>query len=92
MSRNVLIGLAVAVVVIVGVLFATGFWSTNVKDSGKLPEVNISTEPGRAPDVDLDSKKLEIGTEERTVEVPKVETEEKVIDVPVVGVSDGKKD
>ena len=42
--------------------------------------------------MDLDSKKLEIGTEERTVEVPKVETEEKVIDVPVVGVSDGKKD
>lgn len=92
MSRNVLIGLAVAVVVIVGVLFATGFWSANVKDGGELPEVNISTEPGRAPDVDLDSKKVEFGTEERTVEVPKVETEEKVIDVPVIGVSEGTKD
>ncbi len=92
MSRNVLIGLVAAVVIIVGVLFATGFWSADVKDAGKLPEVDISTEPGRAPDVDLDSKKVEIGTEERTVEVPKVETEEKVIDVPVVGVSDGTKD
>jgi len=92
MSRNVLIGLVAAVVIIVGVLFATGFWSADVKDAGELPEVNISTEPGRAPDVDLDSKKLEVGTEERTVEVPKVETEEKVIDVPVVGVSDGTKD
>ncbi|RDJ94282.1 hypothetical protein B4Q13_15595, partial [Lacticaseibacillus rhamnosus] len=49
MTRNVLIGLAVAVVGIVGVLFATGFWSANVKDAGKLPEVNISAEPGRAP-------------------------------------------
>lgn len=92
MSRNVLIGLAAAVVVIVGVLFATGFWSADVKDPGALPEVNISAEPGRTPDVDVDSKKVVIGTEERTVEVPKVETEEKQIDVPVVGVTEGKKD
>ncbi|MEN3974997.1 hypothetical protein [Emcibacter sp. SYSU 3D8] len=92
MSRNVVIGLAVAVVVIVGVLFASGFWSANVTDPGEMPEVNISAEPGRAPDVDLDSKKVVIGTEERTVEVPKVETEEKEIDVPVIGVTDGDKD
>jgi hypothetical protein len=88
MSRNVWIGLAVAVVVIVGALFATGFWSADVHDPGKLPEVNISAEPGRAPDVDLHSKKVVVGTEERTIDVPKVETEKKTVDVPVVGVKD----
>lgn len=92
MSRNVLIGLAAAVVVVVGVLFATGFWSADVKDAGELPEVNISAEPGRAPDVDMDSKSVVMGTEERTVEVPKVETETKEIDVPVIGVTEGKQD
>jgi hypothetical protein len=92
MSRNVWIGLAVAVVVIVGVLFATGFWSADVKDPGKMPDVEISAEPGRAPDVDVDSKKVVVGTEEREIDVPKVETEKKEVDVPVVGVTEGKKD
>lgn len=92
MSRNVLIGLAVAAVVVVGVLFATGFWSADVNDPGKLPDVDISAEPGRAPDVDLDSKEVVVGTEKREVEVPKVETETKEIDVPVVGVTEGKQD
>ena len=69
MSRNVLIGLAGAVVVGVGGLFATGFWSADVNDPGKMPDVDISAEPGRAPDVDLDSKEVVVGTEKREVEV-----------------------
>ena len=55
-------------------------------------DVNISAEPGRAPDVDMDSKSVVMGTEKRTVDVPTVETEEKEIDVPVIGVTEGKQD
>ena len=88
MSRNVVIGVAVAAVVVVGVLFATGFWSANVTKEGALPEVSVTTKPGTMPEVDLDSKEVVVGTEKKTVDVPKVTTEEETIDVPVVGIKD----
>lgn len=74
-----------ALVVIAGILFATGFWSADVKE-GALPEVSVKG--GELPDVDLQSKEIVVGTKQTTVEVPKVETEKKEIDVPVVGVKD----
>lgn len=83
-------GIVVAAVIIVAVLFLTGFWSAKVTQSGELPKVSVSG--GQAPKVDLDSKKVVVGTETKTVKVPKVETEEKKISVPVVGTTDGKKD
>ena len=84
MSRPVLIILAAAVLVII-VLFATGFWSADVKE-GALPEVKV--EGGALPGVDVDSKEVVVGTTETQVEVPKIETEKETIDVPVVGVKD----
>jgi hypothetical protein len=88
MSRTVL-GILVVVVLIVIVLFATGFWKANVKE-GQMPKV--VAEGGKMPSVDVDSKKLVVGTTQANVEVPTVDTETKKIDVPVVGVTDGKKD
>lgn len=84
MSRPVLIILAVAVLVII-VLFATGFWSADVKE-GALPSVNV--EGGEMPAVDLDSKEVVVGTTDTTIEVPKIETEKETVSVPVVGVKD----
>ncbi len=84
MSRPILILLAVVVLVVI-VLFATGFWSADVKE-GDLPEVKV--EGGELPAVDVDSKEVVVGTTETTVEVPKIETEKETIDVPVVGVKD----
>jgi len=81
----IILGVIVAAAVIIGLLFATGFWSANVKE-GSLPEVSVKG--GDMPAVDVDSKKVVVGTKETTVDVPKVETEEKKIDVPVVGVKD----
>lgn len=87
------IGILVALVaLVVVVLFATGFWSANVTKEGELPEVKVSADGGALPQVDVDSKKVVVGTKETSVEVPKVTTEEEKIDVPVVGVSDGEKD
>ena len=82
------IGLVVlAIVVLVGILFATGFWSADVKE-GALPTVDVSAKGGEMPAVDVDSKELVVGTTEATVDVPKVETEKKKVDVPVVGVKE----
>ena len=80
--------IVVAALVIVGLLFATGFWSANVKE-GALPEVSVKG--GELPNVDVDSKEVVVGTSKAKVEVPKVETETKTIDVPVVGVEDDNK-
>jgi pseudouridine-5'-phosphate glycosidase len=80
--------IVVAALVIVGLLFATGFWSANVKE-GALPEVSVKG--GELPNVDVDSKEVVVGTSKAKVEVPKVETETKTIDVPVVGVKDDNK-
>ena len=76
----------VVLAIIVGLLFATGFWSADVTKSGALPEVAV--EGGALPKVDMDSKEVVVGTSKTQVEVPKVETETKTVDVPTVGVKD----
>lgn len=88
-GRTIVIVL-VAIAVIVGLLFASGFWSADVKKSGALPEVSVKG--GELPSVDLDSKEVVVGTKKTDIQVPKVTTETETIDVPVVGVKDdGKK-
>ncbi len=74
----------VVIAAIVGVLFATGFWSADVKNDGALPQVSVKG--GELPNVDLNSKEVVVGTKKTEVEVPKVETETETVDVPTVGV------
>ncbi|MES3099279.1 hypothetical protein [Sphingomonas faeni] len=74
------------IVVMVGLLFATGFWSANVTKSGALPEVSVKG--GALPKVDMDSKEVVVGTSKTKVEVPKVKTETETVDVPTIGVKD----
>jgi preprotein translocase subunit SecF len=78
-----------AIVIVVGILFATGFWSADVK-GGSLPKVNVSAKGGDMPDVDVHSKEVVVGTTKQSVTVPKVETKKTTIDVPTVGVKDDK--
>jgi hypothetical protein len=85
--RRTVLGLLVVIVLIAIVLFATGFWSADVKE-GALPDVDVSAEGGKMPGVDVDSKELVVGTTETEIEVPKVTTETEKVDVPVVGVKD----
>lgn len=59
------------VAVIAVLLFATGFWSADVKE-GALPDVDVSAKGGAMPDVDLDSKEVVVGTKKTEVEVPVV--------------------
>jgi hypothetical protein len=89
MSGGQIFGIVVLVAaLIVALLFATGFWSADVKE-GALPKVNVSADGGKLPDVDLKSKEVVVGTKPTTVTVPKVKTEKEEISVPVIGVKDG---
>ena len=74
-------------VVVIAILFATGFFSAKVTE-GKMPKVSVKADAGALPDVDLDSKQVVVGTKQATVEVPTVDTKKETIDVPVVGVKD----
>jgi pseudouridine-5'-phosphate glycosidase len=81
--------IVVLAIIIVGILFATGFWSADVK-GGALPKVNVSAKGGDMPDVTMHSKEVVVGTSKQMVTIPKVETKTTTIDVPVVGVKDSK--
>lgn len=63
--------IVVLALVVVGLLFATGFWSADVK-GGSLPDVKVSAKGGDLPDVDLKSKEVVVGTKKTTVDVPTV--------------------
>lgn len=69
-GRTIAILLGIVAVVAV-VLFATGFWSADVKE-GALPDVDISAKGGALPNVDVDSKEVVVGTKKTEVEVPVV--------------------
>ena len=80
--------LVLAAIVIVGVLFATGFFSARVTEEGSLPRISVQADEGSMPSVDLDSKQVVVGTKKATIDVPTVETKKETIDVPVVGVKE----
>jgi hypothetical protein len=65
-------GLILVLALIVAVLFYTGFWSVDVTQTGALPKISINTAPGVMPKVDLESKKIVIGSKKESVAVPTV--------------------
>ena len=79
--------LALIALVIVGILFATGFWKMNAT-GGSMPKVSV--QGGSMPKVGLQSDKIMVGTEQKTVNVPKIDTKKAEVKVPVIGVE--KKD
>ncbi|MCB2015234.1 MAG: hypothetical protein KDE63_10120 [Novosphingobium sp.] len=70
-AGRILLIVAVLAALIVGLLFATGFWTADVKE-GSLPDVDVSATGGELPAVDVDSKEVVVGTTEETVTVPTV--------------------
>lgn len=84
-GRTIVI-VVIVIAAIVGALFASGFWSADVKKEGALPEVSVKG--GELPTVDLDSKEVVVGTKKTDIEVPKLKTETESIDVPTVAVKD----
>lgn len=61
---------ALAAVLAVAML---GACTAEVEDPGEAPDVNV--EGGRAPQVDVDPARVEVGTDTQTVRVPTVDVE-----------------
>lgn len=73
-----------AIVVVIGIIaIATGFVKLNGQ-SGSLPKVAV--EGGKLPTVDADVGKIDVGTKNTTVDVPKVDTVKKKVEVPSIAV------
>lgn len=59
-------------------------------EEGRMPDVDVDAEGGNLPEYDVEGPDVDIGTEEKTVEVPDVDvdvdTEDETITVPDVDV------
>lgn len=80
-----ILGLIVLAVVAV---FALGT-DVDIEDTGALPEVDISAEGGRMPDVDVNAPEIRVNTNTTTVKVPKVDVhmEEKTVKYPTINMN-----
>ena len=68
----------IAILVIVAIVvaaFAFGFINIDQTQSAKLPDVKVETSGGQAPAFDVDTAKIDVGTEKKTIEVPTVSME-----------------
>jgi hypothetical protein len=65
------LGILVAVVVVVGIVgYAMGFFTVTQTQQGSLPTVSVTG--GSLPKVDVEAGNVTVGTETKTIEVPKV--------------------
>ncbi len=71
-------GWLIAILVVVAVVvaaFAFGFINIDQTREAKAPTVKLETSGGQAPAFDVDTAKIDIGTEKKTIEVPTVSVE-----------------
>lgn len=84
MKTSTIIASAVAIAVIVAAAFY--FFDVDQTQEAKLPDVDVKVEGGQAPKFDVQAGSVDVGTEEKTVLVPKVVMEEEQVTVPTVDV------
>ena len=85
MKTTTIVTLAV-VVAIVAVL-AYFFIDIDQTRAAKLPDVDITVEEGQLPEFKVETGSIEVGTEEKTILVPKVVMVEETVTVPTVDVT-----
>ncbi len=83
MMRALLISVGLAALVIVGA-WSLGLVSIDQSKVARAPSVTV--EGGQAPEFTVNTAKIELGTENRTIEVPTVGTQETTIAVPTMKV------
>ena len=76
--------IAVFVVIIVVIAIAFGYLRVRQTKEARLPEVSV--QGGQAPKFDVDTAKVDVGTTQTSVPVPKVETRQAPITLPTVKV------
>ncbi len=74
-STPVWLFVIIAVVVLVVAAFAFGFINIDQTKTAKLPDVKVETSGGQAPAFDVNTAKVDVGTEKKTIEVPTVSME-----------------
>ena len=79
-----ILGLAVIVVLVLIAGLWTGLLRVDQVQQAELPKVSVSG--GQAPKFDVQTAKVNVGTTQTTIDVPKVETEKKAVDLPRVSV------
>ena len=79
-----ILGLAVIVVLLLIAGLWLGLLRVDQTQQAQLPQVSVSG--GQAPKFDVQTAKVNVGTTQTTIDVPKVETEKKAIDLPKVTV------
>lgn len=78
--RTILVLLGLAALVVIG-LVSTGMMTLNVTP-GSVPHVAL--EGGKAPEVNANLATVQLGTSEKTVEVPTVTTTQRTLQVPTL--------
>ena len=76
--------IAIVLIIVVVIAVAFGFLRVRQTQTAKLPEVSV--QGGQAPKFDVDAAKVDVGTKETSIPVPKVETKQEAITVPTVSV------
>lgn len=87
--RRFILGILIIAVVLLIVAMLTGFITLTSEGRFKAPEVNVSATPGQVPRIDVDTKKVVVGTTETNVGAPQIGIEQSTIKVPVIGIKDG---
>ncbi len=87
--RRLILGILIIAVVLLVVAVLTGFVTLTSEGRFKAPEVNVTATPGQVPRIDVDTKKIEVGTTETNVGVPVIGVQPSTIKVPVIGITDG---
>ena len=68
-TGRILAIVAILILAIVALLFASGFWTANVS-GGDLPEVSVKG--GEVPKVGVDSKRVVVGSKKEVIDIPTV--------------------
>lgn len=55
--------------------FSTIGCEAEVEDTGRLPDVDTTVDPGELPDVDIQTPNVDVDTEPKTINVPDVDVE-----------------
>jgi hypothetical protein len=82
--------LGLIVIIILGLVVASSLHLINFTTSGKLEAPKVQTVGGSVPNVEVNTGKINIGTENKSVAVPTVKTEEKTVKVPSISVEKAK--
>ena len=91
MSTGKVIGIAVAIVALVGAVWlGSTLIDVDQTEPGKLPDVDVAidAEAGKIPEYDVDTGEVNVGTETETVLVPEVVMVDEEVEVPTVDVEE----